>query len=342
MKAVEINQYGSSDVLHYKKDVAKPKIGCNDVLVHNKATSVNPIDIAKREGYGKPLFELKRQENFPWIMGNDVAGVIVEVGSNVTRFKTGDEVFGALSINRQGAWAEYITIAEDEIAFKPTNISFEEAGAIPYVALTTWAALIDKAKLNQDSAKRKKVLVHAGSGGVGTFAIQLLKAFGYYVATTCSTDNIDLVKSLGADEIIDYSKEDYSCVLKDFDVVYDTLGSNVEGNEEKSIATLKGQVGAVYVSIVHPMLSLITENGLLLGLLKVLFTLLGKKIKNRGISYQWSLFKPNGKALEQIKQLIEAGKIKPVIDRTYTLEQMKEAHDYIANGHAKGKVAITL
>jgi reticulon-4-interacting protein 1, mitochondrial len=208
--------------------------------------------------------------------------------------------------------------------------------------MTTWAALVDHAKLSPSNAAGKKVLVHAGSGGIGTFTIQLLKAWGCYVATTCSTRNIELVKSLGADEVIDYTKNDFSQVLKNYDVVYDTIGFKVDGNEEKSISILKKNAGAVYVSIVHPMVSIITDNGLLLGLAKVAITLIGKKIKNRNISYQWSIFKPNGNALKQVSQHIEAGEIKAVIDRTYALDKIAEAHKYIAAGRTRGKVVITI
>lgn len=342
MKAIVINEYGSTDVLQYKEDVPMPEIGPNDILVRNKATSVNPVDTLKRDGYGWPIFEKKRPIKFPWILGNDTSGIVEQVGTNVTKFKIGDEVFGAPGIHRQGTWAEYTAIAEDEVTFKPKNLSFEEAGSIPFVALTSWAALVNHAKLTPVNAAGKRVLVHAGSGGVGSFAIQLLKAWDCYVATTCSTRNVDLLKTLGADEVIDYTKEDFSHVLKDFDVVFDAVGIKVEGNEEKAISILRKNAGAVYVSIVHPMVPIITKNGLLLGLVKVAIALFVKKIKNRGISYQWSVFKPNADALEQVRQYIEAGKIKPVIDRVLTLDQMTEAHNYIATGHARGKVVITI
>lgn len=342
MNAIIINEYGSTDVLQYKKDIPMPEIGAYDILVHNKATSVNPVDTLKRNGYGWPIFEKKRNVKFPWILGNDTAGIIEQVGEKVTKFKIGDEVYSAPSISRQGTWAEYTAIAENEVALKPKNISFEEAGGIPYVALTTWMALVNHAKLTPANAARKRVLVHAGSGGIGSFAIQLLKAWGCYVATTCSTRNIELVKSLGADEVIDYTIDDFSHILKDFDVVFDTIGSKAERNEEKSISILKKNAGAVYVSIVHPIVPIITKNGLLLGLLKVAIALLIKKFKNRSISYQWSLFTPNANALEQVTQYIEAEKIKPVIDRIFTLDQMAEAHNHIATGRAKGKVVLSI
>jgi len=342
MKAIIINEYGSTEVLKFREDFPTPKIGPHDVLVHNKATSVNPVDTLKREGYGWPVFEKKRQTKFPWIMGNDTAGIVEQVGEKVTKYKVGDEVFSAPSVHRQGTWAEYTAIAEDEVALKPKNLSFDEAGSIPYVALTTWAALVRHAKLTPANASGKKILVHAGSGGVGTFAIQLLKAWGCYVATTCSTRNVELVKRLGADEVIDYTKEDFSHVLRDIDVVYDTVGFKSEGNEEKSIAILRKSAKSVYTSIVHPIVPIITDNGLLLGLGKVVIALFVKKIKNHKISYQWSVFKPDGEALDLVRQYIEAGKIKPVLDRIFTLDQMADAHQYVATGHARGKVVVSI
>lgn len=342
MKAIIINKYGSTDALEYKENVDIQELGAKDILVGNRATSVNPVDILKTAGYGSPFFEKKRKLKFPWILGNDTAGIVEKIGKDVTKFKIGDKVYSAPGINRQGTWAEYTVIREDEVSLMPTNLNFEEAGSIPYVALTTWAALVNNAKLSPINAKGKKVLVHAGSGGVGSFAIQLLKVWGCYVATTCSTRNVELVESLGADKVIDYTKEDFSNILKEYDVVFDTIGSKVKDNEKKSISILKKNAGAVYVSIVHPMVSIITKNGLFFGLIKVAITLLFRKIKNKGIRYKWSVFKPNADALEQIKHYVEDEKIRAVIDRVFTLNQMADAHRYISSGHATGKVVVKL
>lgn len=342
MKAVEINEYGPVDVLKVNENVPTPDIAPNEVLIRNKATSVNPVDTLKRIGYGRAIFVKKRRREFPWIMGNDAAGVITKIGNKVSKFKINDEVFSALSGYEQGAWAEYVSVSEDAAAKKPKNLSFEEAASIPYVALTTWAAIVDRGGQTPGDGTGKKALVHAGSGGVGSFAIQLLKAWGWYVATTCSTRNVELVKSLGADEVVDYTKDDFAKILKDYDLVYDTIGVKVTGNEEKSISILKQNARAVYVSIVHPVIKTLDHNGLILGVLKVMVDLIRKKIKNRGIGYHWSVFKPNGKALELIRRYIEEGKIKPVIDRKYTIQQMTEVHKYIETGHARGKVVIKI
>jgi len=342
MKAVEINEYGPVNVLKVNESVPIPDIAPNEVLIHNKATSVNPVDTRKRIGYGRSIFVKKRRREFPWIMGNDAAGVITKIGKKVSKFNINDEVFSALSGYKQGAWAEFVPVPEDAAAKKPKNLSFEEAASIPYVALTTWAAIVDRGGQNPGEGAGKKALVHAGSGGVGSFAIQLLKAWGWYVATTCSTRNVELVKSLGADEVVDYTKDDFAKILKDYDLVYDTIGLNVTGNEIKSLSILKQSSRAVYVSIVHPVVNSLDHYGLILGALKVMMDLTRKKIMNRGIGYHWAIFKPNGKALDLIREYIEAGKIKPVIDRKYNIQQMTEAHKYIETGHTRGKVVIKI
>ena len=342
MKAVEINTYGTVDVLNLKENVPVPDPAPNEVLIQNRASSVNPIDTLKRTGYGRSIFVKKRRREFPWILGNDAAGVVTKTGRRVSKFKVNDEVFSAVSGYKQGAWAEYVPVPENAAAKKPENLSFEEAASIPYVAVTTWAALVNRGGLTPGDGKGRKALVHAGSGGVGSFAIQLLKAWGWYVATTCSTGNVVLVENLGADEVVDYTSEDFSETLKDYDLVYDTIGFKVPGYEERSISVLKPNAGSVYVSIVHPVIKTLDDKGLALGGLKVLTSLIRRKIKYRGIGYHWSVVKPNGKALELVKQYIEDGKIKPVIDRTYTIEQIAEANQYIENGHARGKVVIKM
>ena len=342
MKAVEINAYGSVDVLNLNQNVPVPDIAPNEVLIHNRASSVNPIDTLKRTGYGRSIFVKKRRREFPWILGNDVAGIVTTAGRKVSKLKINDDVFSAVDGYKQGAWAEYVPVPENAAAKKPDNLSFEEAAAIPYVAVTTWAALVDRGGLTPEGGKGQKALVHAGSGGVGSFAIQLLKAWGWYVATTCSTGNVDLVKNLGADEVVDYTREDFARTLTDYNLVYDTIGFKVPGYEERSISVLKPNAGSVYVSIVHPVIKTLDDNGLALGGLKVLTSLIRRKITYRGIGYHWSVVKPSGKALELVKQYIEDGKIKPVIDRTYAIEQIAEAHQYIETGHAKGKVVIKM
>ncbi len=208
--------------------------------------------------------------------------------------------------------------------------------------MTSWKALVNHAKITPFNATGKKVLIHAGSGGIGTFAIQLLKAWGCHVATTCSTRNIELVEELGADHVIDYTVTDFAHVLKDYDAVYDTIGYKVAGNEEKSISILKQNSRAAYVTIVHPMVSIITDKGLFAGVPKMGLAFLAKKLKNLGIHYRWSVFSPNGEALDQVRQDLEMQSIKPVIDRVYPLDQMAKANNYVETGRAKGKVVISI
>lgn len=342
MKAVIINSYGPIDVLEHTTRQPVPMVGPRDVLIRNRATSVNPIDVMKRGGYGRPVFEKKRKVRFPWILGNDTAGIVEKIGKKVRRFKVGDEVFSAPGLRGQGTWAEYTAVNEKEAAFKPKHLSFEQAASIPYVAMTSWKALVHHAGITRSGAPGKKVLVHAGSGGVGTFSIQLLKAWGCHVATTCSSRNVELVRELGADTVVDYTAADFERVLKDYDVVFDTLGYKVPGNEEKSLSILRRNSRAAYVSIVHPMLPLITKHGLAAGLPRMGLTLMHRKFKHRGIRYHWSVFSPNGKVLEEVRQLVETGKIKPVIDRVYPLELMGEANAYVETGRASGKVVVSV
>ena len=342
MKAVEINGYGHVGVLSLNENAPMPRIGPREVLVQNRASSVNPIDALKRTGYGRSIFNKKRRREFPWIMGNDAAGLITQIGEKVSKFEIHDEVFCALSGFKQGAWAEYIAVPENFAAIKPVNLSFEEAASIPYVGLTTWAALVGRGGLSSGGGSGKKALVHGGSGGVGSFAIQLLKAWGWWVATTCSTRNVELVKDIGADEIIDYSTVDFSIVLKGYDLVFDTVGVKVPGYEERSIAVLKPESGSVYISIVHPLIRYLDRYGILFGGLIAISNLVRKKIRHRKIGYHWSIFRSDGQALEEIGKLVEAGAIRPVIDKTYSLQQMPEAHEYIETGHARGKVVIRI
>ncbi len=342
MKAVEINRYGPAGVLSLNENVPMPEIAPDEVLVQNRASSVNPIDTLKRTGYGRSIFARKRRREFPWIMGNDVAGVIIQTGAKVSKFNLHDEVFCALSGFGPGAWAEYIAVPADIAAIKPLNLSFEEAASIPYVGLTAWAALAGRGGLSPGSGSGKKALVHGGSGGVGSFAIQLLKAWGWFVATTCSTRNVALVKAIGADEIIDYTAIDFSDELKNYDLVFDTVGVKVPGYEERSIAVLKPNSSSTYISIVHPLVRSLDRYGFLFGGLIAASDLVRKKIRHRKIGYHWSIFKPDGRALDKIRPLIESGAIRPVIDKTYTLEQMPEAHQYVESGQARGKVGIRI
>ncbi len=330
MKAYTITRYSKTDRFQ-PVEVAEPVVNENDVLVQIYATSLNQLDAKLKSGEFKLLMPYK----FPLILGHDVAGVITKVGSKVSRFKVGDEVFARPADFRIGTFAEYIAINENDVALKPTNISMEEASSIPLVALTVWQAFVEKAKLK----KGQKVFIQAGSGGVGTIAIQLAKHLGVTVATTTSATNVELVKSLGADVVIDYKTQDFETLLRDYDLV---LNSQDEKTLEKSLRILKK--GGKVISISGPPdVAFANEIGLNF-FLKTVISLIGRKVRKQakqlGVDYSFLFMQPNGKQLSEIGSLIENGVIHPVIDKVFPFEQMNEAMAYIESGRAKGKVVV--
>lgn len=321
----------------YKKDPAfiersMPKIKGNEVLVEVHAASINPIDTKIRMGELKLLL----QYDMPLTLGNDFSGIIIEVGNGVTKFNVGDEVYGRPRAEKMGTFTEYLSVHEADIALKPKNLSFEEAASIPLVGLTSYQALHDILGVK----KGQKVLIHAGSGGVGTFAIQLAKEMGAYVATT-SSNGIELTKSLGADKIIDYKSVNFEDVIKDYDAVIDSVGGKTL---EKSFLTVKK--GGKIVSIAG------TPNGRFakemgLGLIKkTILSLASSKItgleKKYDIKYTFLFMKHSGQQLDILTKLLEAGTVKPIIDRVFPFEEAKQALAYSETGKAKGKVVLKL
>ncbi|MRS22608.1 NADP-dependent oxidoreductase [Bacillus sp. RIT694] len=331
MKAMIIDKYGK--VPMRMAEVPTPEINEYEVLAEIHAASINPIDFKIRDGKVKMLLKYE----MPLILGNDFSGVIVKVGSKVTRFKTGDAIYARPRKNKIGTFAEYIAIHEDDIALKPKNLSFEEAASIPLVSLTSYQALHDIMQLK----KGQKILIHAGSGGVGTFAIQLAKIMGATVTTTASEAGADLVKSLGADKIINYKTEKFEEILKDYDAVFDTIGGTTL---EKSFNIIKSGGNIVSVSGV-PNARFGKEFGS--GFFKtLLFSLASKKLtaleKKHNAQYSFLFMKPSGDQLRTIANYIEAGKIKPVIDRVFPFEDAQKAMEYSEAGRAKGKIIVKI
>jgi NADPH:quinone reductase-like Zn-dependent oxidoreductase len=309
MKAVVINQYGSKEVLE-EQEITLPELKEHQVLVKEYATSINPIDWKLREGYLKQMFDWP----FPIILGWDVAGVITAVGSSVTDWKVGDKVFARPETTRFGTYAEE-TIVDDHLLAKiPENVSFEEAAAVPLAGLTAWQALFDHGSLK----KGEKVLIHAGAGGVGTYAIQFAKEAGAYVITTASEKNHELLKKLGADEVIDYHTTDFTEVLSDIDLVFDTMGGEVQKN---SFSVLKSDTGRL-ISIV----GIEDEN-----LAKE------KNIKAEGIWLQ-----TNGKQLQEIADLMASEKVISIIGEVFPFSRqgVYDAHTLSETHHAVGKIVI--
>lgn len=328
MKAFVVDRYGSGASI---REMPIPELRDDDVMVEIHAASVNLLDSKIRDGE----FKLILPYRLPLILGNDVAGRVVRVGSRVRRFKPGDEVYARPHQDRIGTFAEFIAMNEDDVAIKPKNLTMEEAASIPLVGLTAWQVLIDRANLK----KGEKVLIHAGSGGVGTFAIQLAKHIGATVATTTSAANADLVKSLGADVVIDYRQEDFEKVLSSYDVVLNSLGKDTL---EKSLKVLKP--GGKLISISSPPDTAFAKeiglNRFFQQVMRLLSFGIRKKAKKRDISYSFVFMRANGEQLSKITPLIENGIIRPVVDRVFPFELTKDAIAYIETGHSKGKVVV--
>jgi NADPH:quinone reductase-like Zn-dependent oxidoreductase len=330
MKAFIIDRYGSNDVVR-AGEMPDPELRDDDVLVQIHAASVNPLDLKIRDGKLKLILPYR----LPLILGNDLAGVVVRVGSGVRQFKPGDEVYARTDKDRIGAFAEFISIKEDAVANKPKELTMEEAASIPLVGLTAWQVLVERANLK----KGQKVLIHAGSGGVGTFAIQLAKHLGAIIATTTSTENLDWVKRLGADIVIDYRKNNFETILHDYDVVLDTLGAGVL---ERSLRVLKP--GGKIISIAGPpdpdFAKDIGSTWILRLAIRLLSYRIRKKAKRHHVSYSFLFMRPNGDQLHEIGSLIDSGIIRPVVDRVFPFQSTKEALAYVEHGRAKGKVIV--
>lgn len=333
MKAFSVIKYSKKEKLQYS-EVLDPVINEHEVLVQVFSAGVNLLDSLIRNGEFKLFLPYKP----PFINGHDMAGVITKVGVSVSKFKVGDEVYSRVADYKIGTFAEYIAVNENDLALKPKNISMEQAGSIPLVGLTAWQALVEVGKIQ----KGQKVFIQAGSGGVGTIAIQLAKYFGAYVATTTSTKNVDFVKSLGADLVIDYKTQEFSTQLKDYDLV---IHSNREKIVfEQSLGVLKR--GGQLISLVGPPTPEFAQEIGLAWYLKLITKLLSvsakKKAEKLGVKFQFLFMKSDGKQLGEITKLIEAGFIKPVIDKIFPFEQTNEALDYVEMGRVKGKVVIKI
>lgn len=330
MKAYSINRYSKDDQLKLV-EISDPDIQENDVLIQVHAASINQLDIKLKSGEFKLLLPYK----FPLILGHDVAGIVMKVGSEVSRFKVGDEVFARPADFRIGTFAGYIAVNESEVSLKPKNVSMEEAASFPLVALTVWQAFVEKAKLKNG----QKVFIQAGSGGVGTIAIQLAKHLGATVATTTSADNFELVKSLGADIVIDYKTQDFETILNAYDLV---LNTQDEKTLEKSLRILKS--GGKVISISGPPDTAYAQETGLSWFMKTAISFLSRKVRKQakklGVDYSFLFMKANGQQLSEIGKLIEAGVIRPVVDKVFSFEEMNEAMSYVSGGRAKGKVIL--
>ncbi|MBY5841157.1 NADP-dependent oxidoreductase [Rhizobium leguminosarum] len=332
MRAFVVDKYKKKGALRLA-NLPEPELQDSDVLIRIHATAVNLLDSKVRDGEFKLILPYRP----PFVLGHDVAGTVVKAGSRVRRFKVGDEVYARPRDHRVGTFAEFIAVDEADVALKPNNLSMTEAASIPLVGLTAWQALVEVGKVKPG----QKVFIQAGSGGVGTFAIQLAKHLGATVATTTSAGNAELARSLGADVVIDYKTQDFEKVLSGYDLV---LNSQDPKTLEKSLAVLKP--GGQLISISGPPdPAFAGELGLNL-FLKLVLRLLSrgvrKKAKRLGIRYSFLFMRAEGQQLGQITSLIESGAIRPVVDKVFPFEKTGDALAYVETGRAKGKVVITV
>ncbi|MDY7230302.1 NADP-dependent oxidoreductase [Hyalangium rubrum] len=308
MKAVRIHAYGGLDVLRYE-DAPRPSPRPDEVLIRVHAAGVNPVDVAVRQGYMRSVL----WNTLPLTLGWDVAGVVEQVGSQVGRFKPGDAVFAYADPRRDGAFAEYIALPERVVALKPQTLDFVQAAAVPLTALTSWQALVQRAELSAGQT----VLIHGGSGGVGTMAVQLAKARGAKVIATGSAHNLDYLKSLGADEVIDYRATRFEDVVKDVDVVLDPIAGETQ---ERSWQVLKK--GGILVSLLNPSVV--------------------ERAKAHGVRGAWFITEPSAEQLTELGRLIDAGQLRPVVSEVLSLRDIRRAQELIQSKHTRGKIVLRI
>jgi NADPH:quinone reductase-like Zn-dependent oxidoreductase len=332
MKAFVVTQYGKDTIR--AAQVPEPKAGTSDVLVRVSAASINPLDKMVRNGEFKQLLKYKP----PFVIGHDVAGVVTQVGATVRDFKVGDEVYARPRDLRIGTFAEYIAIDQNDVALKPASLTLHEAAAIPLVALAAWQILVEKAQVKPG----QKVLVHAGAGGLGSTVIQLAKHLGAHVATTATGATEALVRDLGADIVIDYTKQDFSQILSGYDLVLDSLGGQ---NLMKSLTVLKP--GGLAIGVAGPPDAGFAKQ---LGAPKpfeLVLSFLSRKVrraaKKLGVRYSFFFMRADGAQLGKLAALYDAGHLRPVLDRTFAFDQTLEALAYVESGKVKaGKVVVAL
>ena len=332
MRALVFKRYGGPDQVVFA-DIPRPVLQPDEILVEVHAAGLNPVDNMTRAGKMKAIL----RPRLPATLGSAVAGLVREVGHRVTRFKPGDAVFASIFGLRTGALGELAVVPENAAALKPSRLEFVQAASIPMVGLTSWQALKERAHLKPG----QKVFIPAGAGGIGTFAIQLAKYLGAHVATTTSAGNAALVRSLGADEVIDYQKQQFDDVLRDYDAVLGTLRGD---SLERSLQILKPK--SIVVSLIGPPDAAFGRskgmNPLMVFVLRLLSYKMNRHAKKRGVAYSFLFVHPEGSQLAEIGELLEAGSIRPVIDKVFPFDQAKDALAYLEKGRAKGKVVVQM
>lgn len=342
MQHAIIHQYGLAPEVLKLEEMRAPELRKGQVLIRQHATSVNPIDCRMRKGYGRVALSKMRGFELPLVLGRDVSGVVAAVAPDVKGLAVGDAVYGLPAAKAQGAFADWVISTPADVVPKPQSLSFTEAAALPYVACTVWDALVAKAGLTADTAEGKKVFVQAGAGGIGSFAIQLLKAWGAQVATTCAQDQMESVHALGADIVIDYQSEDYAARLSDYDVALETVGGPLEA---KTLGILRKDGKGQFTTLIHPLLANFDESGLVVGAARNFrqFNQNRGRAKQLGVGgYYWATFKSRSEALIAVRELVESGRIRPHIDRMFELNDLAAAHEYCELGKANGKIIVRI
>ena len=331
MKAFVIDKYGEGAEIR-TADIPTPTVGGRDVLVRIRAAGVNPLDSKIKAGE----FKIPLPYKLPLVLGNDLAGVVEQTGPEVTRFAVGDQVYARPDKDRIGTFAEAIAVSEDDLAPKPRSLTMADAASLPLVALTAWQALVELASLSPG----QKVLIHAGTGGIGTIAIQLAKYLGAHVATTVSAANTDFVRDLGADEVVDYRTQDFTAVISDYDVVLDPLGPD---NVLKSLSVVRP--GGLVIGLggpPDPAFATYLGRPLLRPVLAIVSRKVRARAKRLGVHYKFLCMRADGDHLASITELVEAGAIRPTIDRTFPFADTVAALDYVDTGRARGKVVVVM
>ncbi|WUJ69462.1 NADP-dependent oxidoreductase [Kribbella soli] len=329
MRAFVVNKYKGP---LQEADVPEPAVGERDVLVQVRAAGLNMLDEKIRSGAFKSFLRYE----LPQVMGNDAAGIVVGVGAEVARFAVGDQVYARPDKDRIGTFAERIAVAEADLALKPATVTFEEAASLPLVALTAWQALVEKGNVRPG----QRVLIHAGAGGVGTIAIQLAKYLGATVATTVSAGNVDFVRELGADIVVDYRNQDFEKLLDGYDLVLDSLGGT---NLEKSLRVLRP--GGKAIGIAGPPDPAFATDAGMNPVLRLVIAALSRKIRGQakklGVTYEFLFMRASGDQLRQITALVDSGLLRPVVGHVFDFDQTVEAVQSLGKGGIRGKAVIT-
>ncbi|KTF73054.1 hypothetical protein cypCar_00044423 [Cyprinus carpio] len=360
MTAWVIDKYGKNEVLRFTKNAALPIIHYpNEVIVKVHAASVNPLDISMRGGYGAATMAMKRDplninqsgSEFPLVLGRDVSGEIMECGLDVNYFKPGDQVWAAIPPWKQGSLAEFVALSANEVSHKPKSLRHVEAASIPYVAATAWSVIVNTGGLNKDNSSKKRQRSYTGrirrSGNLSytVFAsLQMVKAWGAHVTVTCSQNAERLVRDLGADDVVDYTAgpvEKQLQTLQKFDLILDNIGGETE---KWALDLLKPWNGAKYVTLVTPFLHNTDRLGLADGMMQSGVTIGCKVLKHlrKGVHYRWGFFAPSGPTLDEISEMVDAGKVRPVVEEVFSFAQVPQAFQKVEQGHARGKTVVSI